>query len=151
MMNTQATQHKNQLGFGAIAAIVILVILAVLAGAIISISTSQQTTSAQDVMSSRAWQAARAGNEWGLYQALRNNSCSASSPLDLSSETGFYVTVYCDSWLYEEVDPNTGENTVRVYRIKSTACSTSSCPATDARVAGPNYIERTRIILATDK
>lgn len=151
MMNIQAKKHKTQLGFGAIAAIVILVILAVLASAIISISTSQQTTSAQDIMSSRAWQAARAGNEWGLYQALRNNSCLSSSPLDLSSETGFYVTVYCDSWLYEEVDPNTGENTVRVYRIKSTACSTSTCPATDTSVTRANYIERTRTVIATDK
>jgi MSHA biogenesis protein MshP len=150
MMNHQATNYKKQLGLGAIAAIVILVILAVLASAIISISTSQQTTSAQDVRSSKAWQAARAGNEWGLYQALRNNSCLASSTLNLSSETGFRVTVFCDSWLYEEVDANSGTNTVRVYRIKSTACNANTCPATDASVAGANYIERTRTVLATD-
>ena len=62
---------SRQHGFGAIAAIVVLVILAVLAAAIVSIGSTQQMTSAQDVLSARAWQGARAGNEWGLYQALK--------------------------------------------------------------------------------
>ncbi|TRZ97734.1 MAG: hypothetical protein D4R84_04745 [Rhodocyclaceae bacterium] len=68
---------SRQQGFGAIAAIVILVILAVMGAAIVGISTSQQISSAQDVMSAKAWQAARAGNEWGLFKAL-----SSTTPAD---------------------------------------------------------------------
>src|SRR5574343_519238 len=63
-----------------------------------------------DILSARAWQAARAGNEWGLFRALSSatpadpwKTCSAASAnLDLSAESGFFVTVSCDSWLYNE-------------------------------------------------
>lgn len=144
----------RQRGFGAIAAIVVLVILAVLSAAIVSFSSVQQIGSAQDVMSVKAWQAARAGNEWGLYQALKGTwtSCSgASQSLDLTADTGFHVTVSCNSWPYNEgeLTPGTAQ-TVRVYRIKSVACPAATCPATDTTVAGPGYVERTRVVLVTN-
>jgi len=161
----------RQHGFGAIAAIVILVILAVLSAAIVSIGSTQQISSAQDVMSTRAWQAARAGNEWGLYQALQttgtwyegaaSDPCPAagalgpgapvSQTLNLTAETGFNVTVTGDCWRYNEgeTDPGTAKK-VRVYRIKAVACPAASCPASDATVAGPGYVERTRVVLATN-
>ena len=146
---------RPQQGFGAIAAIVVLVILALLAAAIVSMSATQQLTSAEDVLAARAWQAARAGNEWGLYQALKRSSC-ASAELDLSANTGFHVTVTCESWQYQEggesVDGSTAKTvsvTVSVYRIKAVACPVSTgCPALDARVAAPGYVERTRLVLA---
>jgi len=153
----------RQRGFGAIAAIVVLVILAVLAAAIVSVSTTQQITSAQDVMAAKAWQAARAGNEFGLYKALKNqawtvtvtdtcNTASRSATLDLSADTGFHVTVSCDSWQYNEGESVPGTpQTVRIYRIKAVACSAATCPASDASVAGAGYIERTRVVVATDR
>lgn len=159
MINRQSA-IGNQRGFGAIVAIVILVILAVLAAAIVSLGTTQQMTSAQDVMSAKAWQAARAGNEWGLFKALSTTTpadtwktCSnLSQTLDLTSDTGFYVTVSCDSWPYNEGEsvPGTAQ-TVRMYRIKAVACPATTCPASDASVAGAGYIERTRVVIATDK
>jgi len=151
---------NRQQGFGAIAAIFIVVILAALAAAIVSISTTQQVTSAQDVMSARAWQAARAGNEWGLYKAFRDGVCVAApgNTLDLSADTGFHVTVRCESWLYKEgelIDPTTASGTkpkeVRVYQITAVACPAATCPVTDASAAGIGYIQRTRMVLATDK
>lgn len=144
----------RQRGFGAIAAIVVLVILAVLAVAIVSVSTTQQITLAQDVMSAKAWQAARAGNEWGLYRALKGSSCvgSLGTTLDLTADTGFHVTVYCDSWLYKEGEsvPGTAQ-TVRIYRIRAVACPATTCPALGASVAGAGYIERTRVVIATER
>lgn len=150
---------NRQQGFGAIAAIVILVILAVLASAIVSIGGVQQVSSAQDVMSAKAWQAARAGDEWGLYQALKNGSCVATpaQTLDLSADTGFRVTVTCDSWTYNEGEtiPGTPRQVV-VYRITAVACPAAACPpdmavpANKAVVAGAGYIERTRVVLATN-
>ncbi len=154
---------NRQQGFGAIAAILIVVILAALAAAIVSISTTQQVTSAQDVMSARAWQAARAGNEWGLYKALKSESwtttpgqdCKSadrSATLDLSADTGFHVTVRCESWPYNEGETVPGTpKVVRVFRITAWACPAVSCPATDALAAGIGYIQRTRMVLATDK
>jgi len=151
-------------GFGAIAAILIVVILAALAAAIVSISTTQQVTSAQDVMSARAWQAARAGNEWGLYKALSiatptdtwktcpNDPAGLSQTLDLTSETGFHVTVTCESWPYREGESVPGmPQPVRVYRITAIACPAATCPVNDASAAGIGYIQRARRVLATDK
>lgn len=149
---------NRQRGFGAIAAIVVLVILATLAAAIVSIGTTQQMTSAQDVMSARAWQAARAGNEWGLYQALKGiwngTACDAatqSQTLNLAADTGFNVTVSCDAWPYNEGESVPGTpQAVRVYRIKAVACPAASCPASDASVAEPGYVERSRVVMATN-
>lgn len=145
----------RQRGFGAIAAIVILVILAALAAAIVSLSTTMQLTAAQDVMSARAWQAARAGNEWGLYQALKGSwtSCAgANQSLDLTVDTGFHVNVDCDSWEFNEGEsvPGTAQ-TIRIYRVKAVACSAVTCPALDASVATASYIERTRVVVVTDR
>ena len=155
---------RRQQGFGAIAAIVVLVILAALAAAIVSLSTTQQITSAQDVQAARAWQAARAGNEWGLYKALDSGTpadpwktCPSGSgrlsqTLDLRDQTGFYVTVRCESWSYKEGEsvPGTPKE-VRVYRIEAVACPLAAgCQASGAAVAAPGYVERTRVVLATN-
>lgn len=144
---------NRQHGFGAIAAIVILVILALLAAAIVSLSATQQITSAQDLMSAKAWQAARAGNEWGLYQALKNGTCVAApgSTVDLSADTGFRATVTCDSWTYSEGETIPGTaRIVTVFRITAVACPAAVCPASDVSVAGVGYVERTRVVLATN-
>jgi len=160
---------NRQQGFGAIAAIFIVVILAALAAAIVSISTTQQVTSAQDVMSARAWQAARAGNEWGLYKAFRDGVCVAApgNTLDLGSDSGFHVTVECDSHSYYEGDCDFSDTTaacvphptdparkvrkVLIYAITAVACPAATCPVNDASAAGIGYIQRTRMVLATDK
>lgn len=146
---------KSQRGFGAIAAIVILVLLAGLAGALVSLGTTQQLTSAQDVLSARAALAARAGNEWGLHRALKGdwNACAGvTESLDLTADSGFWVTTTCDSWTYNEGEsvPGTARR-VRVYRIHAVACPRAPCPATDAAtVAAPAYVERTRTVIAAD-
>lgn len=153
--------RRSAQGFGAIAAIVVLVILALLAAAIVAVGSAQQMTSVQDVQSARAWQTARAGNEWGLYMALKsqnwagaNTSCDAgsrSSTLDLTASTGFYVTVVCDSWLYNEGESVPGTpQTVRVYRITATACPVNGCDSTATSGSAPGYIERRRIVFATN-
>jgi len=159
---------NRQNGFGVIAAIVILVIMALLASAIVSLSSTQQITSAQDVMSAKAWQAARAGNEWGLYKALNsstpldawktcpNGAGKLSQTLDLTLDTGFQVTVTCESWPYKEGESGSPlvARDVRVFQIKAIACPAttpvSTCPAANASVSGVAYIERTRVVLATN-
>lgn len=157
----------SQRGFGAIAAIVILVILAVLGAAIVSIGTTQQMTSAQDVLSARAWQAARAGNEWGLYQALKGTwtTCSGASQT-LIVESGFRVRVECDSKPYYEGDCDPADTSplcvnyvgppakkvrqIRIYTVRSTACNSATACPDNAMAASPGYVERTRVIVATN-
>ena len=144
---------RGQRGFGAIAAIVVLVILALLAAAIVSVGTTQQITSAQDVLAARAWQAARAGNEWGLYKVLKEKTaCASISPTTLAVDGGFYVTVRCAASTYNDGESVPGApNPLTVYRIEAIACpAATGCPVLEASVAGVGYVERRRVVLATD-
>ncbi len=151
-----ARQH----GFSIVAAIFILVVLAALGAFMVNISTSQQVGSALDIQGVRAYQAARAGIEWGLYQVQstpaynfgyastnpNTRACPASPTSSFAPAagtlSGFTVTVICNA----TVDSSYGGPTV--YQITSTACNeplsgwtstTVACPNT---TPGPFYIER---------
>lgn len=150
---------KRMSGFGAIAAIMVLVILAALAAAIVAISTTQHSTAALDLMSARAWQAARAGSEYGLFRALSTTTpadawklCSGTSAtLDLTADTGLYVTVYCDSWAYNEGEVTPGvPKTVRVYRIRSIACPVATGCLGSNDASASFYVERMRSVIASN-
>jgi len=166
MTHNRQLKIGNQRGIGIVAAVLILLVLALLAAAMTTIGSTQQTTSAQDVMSARAWQAARAGNESGLFRALSTTTpadpwktcgggAGLSQTINLTAETGFRVTVTCNSWLYSEGESAPGvPQPVMVYRITAVACTavaaTATCPATDASVAGAGYMERRRVVIATN-
>jgi MSHA biogenesis protein MshP len=149
---------RRQAGFGVIAAIVILVILASLAAAIVKFGFVEQMSSAQDTLTARATSAARAGNEWGLHQALKGGWAACAGvvqTLDLTVDTGFQVTVTCNSILYNEGESAPGTaRTVRVYSIDAVACNMPlaaepKCPNNGA-AASPAYVERRRQVTATN-
>lgn len=123
---------QRQRGLGAIAAIVILVILATLAGFITTLSTSQQVGSGLDVEGTRTYLAAHAGLEWGKFQT-KSGSCAASTSLTVDGKT---VVVTCSvSSTGAAVEVGLGA----IYALSATACNTSPCPAT---TPGPQYVER---------
>ena len=141
-------------GFGVIASIVVLVILSALAAALVRFGTVSQTTAAQAVLAAQASLAARAGTEWGLYQAFKGSwtSCSnQSQTLPQPLGQNFQVTVTCDSRIYNEGESSPGTpRTVRIYTIDAVACnSTTSCPDNTA-AATPGYVERRRQVHASD-
>ena len=96
-----------------------LVVLAALGAFMVSFFTVQQTTSAQDLLGSRAYQAARAGVGWGVYQVTQGNACPAS-PSTLSALAGnlapYNVVVECAQYPYTE-----GGAPGNLFEIKSTA------------------------------
>ena len=115
----------RQNGFALVTAIFILVVLAGLGAAMVTISTSQHTTVAMDIQSARAYQAARAGIEWGAYQALQTPlppgfTCpllpAAAASHVMTPFTGFSTTVTCNSTAHSE-----GANTVTIYALTSTS------------------------------
>lgn len=147
--------HSSQRGFGALAAVLVLVLLAALAAAVVRLATAQQMGGAQEQSAARAAQAARAGIEWGLYQAFKGSwtACAgASQTLDLSADLGMRVTVSCSSSLYNEGESETTPGTpktVRVFTLDAVACnSTGSCPDA-SRATGPAYVERRMQIQAS--
>ncbi len=106
-------------GFALVSAIFLLVVLALLGTMMVSLSSTQQVGQVRDVLGSRAYFAARAGIEWGVYQALRNGSCAGGSTLPAlaGSAQGFAVQVACvASGPFDE-----GGTTVWVYKLTSTA------------------------------
>ncbi len=144
----------RQRGLGAITIIVVLVLLAGLAAAIVRLGSAAQTTAAQELLAARAAQAARAGLQWGLYQAFKGpwTACAGtSSTLDLGAENGMRVTVSCSSTLYNEGESAPGTPaTVRVYTLDAVACNSASACPDNALVARPGYVERRWRLHATD-
>ena len=102
MMHEQRThampRMARQRGFSLFSAIFLLVMLSALGAAIVKVSTSSQIAAAIEIQGERAYQAARAGIEWGLYRQLRDNSCEAVTSFKLPAGTtlsSFTVTVIC--------------------------------------------------------
>jgi MSHA biogenesis protein MshP len=102
-------------------------------------STVQQITSAEDVQGSRAYQGARTGIEWAAYQVLQGvpaTYCSSGSgtttPLPTlgGSLAGFSVSVKCVTYgPYTEAG-----SSFSIYRITSTA--------THGTAGAVSYVER---------
>lgn len=120
-----------QRGVSIVAAIFLLLLLGGLAALMVKLSMTQNATSAQDVLGSRAYQAARAGVEWGVYRALRDGACANSAPLPALADDlqQFAVEVKCTETSTTEADAP-----VKVFRIVSVAKS--------GTLGRPNYLER---------
>ncbi len=159
-MTQHAKQRINrpQRGMGAIAVILVLVVLATIAAAVVRMGNQSQSQTSQALQGSRATAAARAGVEWGLYQAFHGSwtTCSsASQTLDLAADGGgLRVTVSCDSRTYNEGQTAPGTPAVvRVFTIDAVACAsrtaTTACP--DAGAATTlGYVERRRVVQAVN-
>lgn len=109
-----------QRGFSIVSAIFLLVVLSALGAFMVTFSSVQHVTSAQDLQGARAYQAARAGIDWGAYRVLRNSSCATNTPLTPGgSLAGFGITVECKPYgPYKEGD---GTVNINIYHITSTA------------------------------
>lgn len=140
---------RSQTGFGALAAVVVLVLLALLAAAVVRLSAASQGAIAQEVQAARAQAALRAGVDWGLYQLFRGAwaGCAAGQgqTLNLQAEVGSNVSVSCNAAAsYNEGQlANGAARRVRVIRLIVVACNAANCPDNSA-AAGAQYVERMR-------
>jgi MSHA biogenesis protein MshP len=127
-------------GFAAISAVFILVVLAGLGVALVTISSGQQRSQAYDVLGMKAYQAAHAGIENALYEVLRNGACPGTPSYPLTgSLSDFSVQIDCT--------PSAAVNdggSITIYDITATSCNRPSatppplCPGTP----GDGYVER---------
>lgn len=151
---------KRMHGFAIVTAIFILVVLAALGAFIVSISTNQQIGTALDVQGVRAYQAAKSGVEWGIYQveatpaynfgygtpavavgvANPNTRVCPASPTSFvpgaTTLAAFTVTVTCAA-------PPDANNGPTVFRVTATACNQPAagvCP--NNAPTSPDYVER---------
>jgi len=101
-------------GFALVSAIFLLVVLAMLGGVIVSLSTTQNIGQTRDLLGTRAYFAAKAALEWGSQQVLRASNCPASMA---GAADGFSLVVACTAYgPYDEAGTS-----VMVYEITATA------------------------------
>ena len=128
MRRAPATEQR---GFSLVSAVFLLVVLAGLGVYAVRMNTMQQQTVTAGLRAAQAYQAARAGVQWGAYRALNASACAASATLNLTegAANGFRVTVQCVSRTHTE-----GTGTVHVYQF--------DVKAEGGTYGGPDYVSR---------
>jgi len=108
---------KYQQGITLIGAIFVLIIVSLLGQYLINIAGVQRQTSLLSLQSSRAYQAANAGLEWGIAKTIADNTCPISFPTSFPSLSSFTVTISCNHL------GNFDENgiTSNVYKLNATS------------------------------
>jgi MSHA biogenesis protein MshP len=134
---SMTAQRHRQRGVSIIAAIFLLLLFAALAAFMVSMTSTANMTSAQDMQGVRAYQAAQAGVEWGLFQLDPNDTAVALpacfADTALGQVPGFSVAVSCArSVIFTE-----GGGTVAVYQIvaRATVPGAAAPPAAIEREA----------------
>jgi MSHA biogenesis protein MshP len=135
---------RRRCGFAMPTAIFLMVILAALGAFIAQISLLQSSSSALDTLGSGAYQAARAGVEWGAFNSLQNNNCGGTTlTFPGTALASFTTTVTCGSTPTNELGV-----TGSVDQITSTACNEPAagpvCPNGSPTIA--NYTERQIVV-----
>ncbi len=148
---------RRQRGLSIVTAIFLMVVLAMLGAFMLSVTAIQQSSQQLDLQGVRAYQAARAGIEWGAFQVLDPNhtlnpatcspvvlpSCPAAST-NLSGLAGslspFTVTVTCSAVI--NAPTTEGNRNIGAYQIIATACNQPSAGACPNASPTSGYVER---------
>lgn len=110
--------RSRQSGISVIAGIFLLLLMAVLAAVIVNLVTTSNVNMAADINGARAYQAARAGAEWGMFQ-LDPNAQTMGLPACVNGAPpipGYAVAVNCAVQNFTEAGRQIG-----IYRITSVA------------------------------
>lgn len=143
-----ALARARSRGVSLITAVFLVVVLAGLTAAVLRVVLVQQATASMDMLGVQAYQAARGGLEWGLYQQLRLQPAIGVGCFAATSQTfampadgalrNFSVTVTCT----EKAGGNTAGDTTNRWTIAAVACNqpgASGCPNTTNNV---EYVQR---------
>ncbi len=131
-------QAMTQQGFVLPTAIFLLVVLGGLAGWLAGIGQASLQENVLEMEGERAYQAAQAGLEAGIYAARVAGSCAVQHITFTGTLARFTASVSCQR--FDETDA--GEP-VTLFHIASTACNQPSggaCP--NGSPAGAEYVER---------
>ena len=142
----------EQRGLSIMTGIFLMVVLALLGAYMLSVTGILQSSSQLDVQGARAYQAARAGMEWGAWQVLDPDNaigtpalpvCPAT-PTHLTGLAGslspFTVTVTCSATI--NAPTTEGNRNVGAYQIIATACNQPAAGACPNPAPAAGYVER---------
>jgi len=109
---------RQQSGFGLVAAMFLIIVVALVIAAMARLSTAQHGTSSLAIQQARAYQAARSGLDWGITQAINAGNCAAGNPsLAGGNLSEFAVVVACNSSGYT----NEQGTAITIFRFTATA------------------------------
>jgi len=110
-------QGRKQRGFGLVAAVFLIIVIAAAIAVMWRLSVTQSATNMLSLQQARAFQAARAGLEYGIARSLASPT-QACSPFSLE---GFRVVVICESsTVLQPHVPEEGRDLV-FHRVEATA------------------------------
>ncbi|MEO8119413.1 MAG: agglutinin biogenesis protein MshP [Rhodoferax sp.] len=151
-MLTTSPKTSALRGFAMVSALFIVVVLAVLGAAVANISVRQHMGSASEIHTAQAYQAARAGLEWGAFSVLIPAppaapavdvppACFATNHIALTGAlAGFVVSVTC-----ARTGPLADGGSSRTfYQLQATACNGPTAGSCAVAPVNPNdiYVER---------
>ncbi|MET0265398.1 MAG: agglutinin biogenesis protein MshP [Duganella sp.] len=139
--------HRRSSGVALVTAIFLLLVLAGLGVAVVSLTTSQKTAAVQDEQGARAYQAARAGMEWALFTQLQGAglNCPANFTFAMPAGTtlsAFTVTVSCTAPSAGFGPNNPVDASAGHFVITSTACNGPPGVACPGPTNSPEYVQR---------
>lgn len=147
---------KRMRGFSLVAAVFILVVLAALGAFMVTIGEVERATTVGAAQGARAYQAAQAGIEWGIYGALNNRAATCGgAPSTPTTNTiaaaaglnGFTVDVVC-SYTDEQENGITGSSapqTAGFFKVFTIAAT-----ATFGTFGTPDFFSRSLQVALTD-
>lgn len=130
--NGPLLQGRQQRGFGLGAAMFLIIVVAGAIAAMWRMSVTQTATSSLSLQQARAYQAARAGLEWGIARAIAGQP--AKSSFSPEGFKGFVVTVAEPTQPSEAAQIQEEGKNVTFHRITATAQY--------ATVGSPDYVYR---------
>jgi MSHA biogenesis protein MshP len=154
--------RSKSAGVAIVTAIFLLVVVAGLAVAVVSLTTAQQDASAKDLQGQRAYLAAKAGVEWALMRGLQSGltppqpavtfGCTATQqpaplPVALPQNTTLSaftvtVTITCDAGVAGVAGGGANDPTAHHVVISSTACNQPANGVCPNAAPGPDYVQR---------
>jgi MSHA biogenesis protein MshP len=109
---------RRQAGFGLVAAMFLIIVVALVIAAMSRLSSAQHGTNSLAIQQARAYQAARSGLDWGITQAINAGNCAAGNPsLAGGNLSDFAVVVACTSSGYT----NEQGTAITIFRFTATA------------------------------
>ena len=101
MSTMRPDARRRQGGFGLVAAMFVIIVIALVIAAMVRLSSTQHGTNSLALQQARAYQAARAGLDWGISRAVNAGVC-ANSAVDMAGGglSEFAVSLTCSSTSY---------------------------------------------------
>lgn len=138
MNATIVRRLRRSRGVSIVTAIFLLVVLSGIGAAVVTLSTAQHASAAYDVLGARAYEAARSGVDFAMYELAINKRCTATNLALPGALSAFSVTVQC---VKTPMVMSNGTDLEPV-RITATACNQPAAGACPNPAPGPDYVQR---------